>query len=124
MHPPPLQDRQAWQETSSQHRLEEHQRDGNYAPESCNDVNRISPGMQGADRGKTNRNCLTKSWNNLWHLQSELAVLVCECSPMTVRIALMTFGGVCPNLDTLPGKQFAITCSAKTEKVVLATTLT
>src|SRR6478735_6407275 len=47
---------------------------------------------------------LAKDRNDLRHLEPELAVLVGERGPMTLRLVLLPFGRVRPNLDALPGE--------------------
>src|SRR5215510_7285484 len=55
---------------------------------------------------------LAKDRNDLRHLEPELAILVGERGPMTLRLVLLPFGGVRPNLDALPGKRSPIACTA------------
>src|ERR1700712_2246298 len=45
---------------------------------------------------------LAKDGNDLRHLETELAVLVGERGPVTLRLVLLSFGRVRPNLDALP----------------------
>src|ERR1041384_2010036 len=51
---------------------------------------------------------LPKDWNDLRHLETERTVLVGERCPMTLRLVLLPFGGVRPDLDALPGKRGSI----------------
>src|SRR5262245_46346742 len=55
---------------------------------------------------------LSKDGNNLRHFETELAVLVGERGPMTLRLVLLPFGRVRPNLDALPGKRSPVACAA------------
>src|SRR6478735_12514265 len=55
---------------------------------------------------------LAKDRNDLRHFEPELAVLVGERGPMTLRLVLLPFGRVCPNLDALPGKRGPVACAA------------
>src|SRR6478609_10239146 len=55
---------------------------------------------------------LAKDRNDLRHLEPELAVLVGERGPMTLRLVLLPFGRVRPNLDALPGKRGPVACAA------------
>src|SRR5262245_9717527 len=55
---------------------------------------------------------LAKDRNDLRHLEPELAVLVGERGPMTLRLVLLPFGRVRPNLDALPGKRSPVACAA------------
>src|SRR5262245_8668331 len=55
---------------------------------------------------------LAKDRNDLRHLQPELAVLVGERGPMTLRLVLLPFGRVRPNLNALPGKRSPVACAA------------
>src|SRR5438128_4058880 len=48
---------------------------------------------------------LAEDRNDLRHLETELAVLVGERGAMTLRLVLLPFGGVRPDLDALPGKR-------------------
>src|SRR4051794_8647196 len=47
---------------------------------------------------------LAEDRNDLRHLETELAVLVGERGAMTLRLVLLAFGGVRPDLDALPGQ--------------------
>ncbi len=47
---------------------------------------------------------LAKDGNNLRHLKTERTVLVGERGSMTLRLVLLPFGRVRPNLDALPGE--------------------
>src|SRR6478609_9210437 len=55
---------------------------------------------------------LAKDRNDLRHLEPELAVLVGERGPMTLRLVLLPFGRVRPNLDALPGERRPVACAA------------
>src|SRR3954466_10643065 len=55
---------------------------------------------------------LAKDWNDLRHLETELAVLVGERGAMALRLVLLPFGRVRPNLDTLPGKRSPVAGAA------------
>src|SRR5205823_2399882 len=55
---------------------------------------------------------LAEDGNDLRHLKTEHPVLVRERSSMTLRLVLLPFGCVRPNLDALPGKRSAVTCAA------------
>src|SRR6478735_8894092 len=48
---------------------------------------------------------LAEDRNDLRHLEAELAVLVGERGAMTLRLVLLPFGGVRPDLDALPGQR-------------------
>src|SRR5215467_2773511 len=48
---------------------------------------------------------LAEDRNDLRHLKAELAVLVGERSAVTVRLVLLPFGRVRPDLDALPGER-------------------
>src|SRR6185369_2128872 len=47
---------------------------------------------------------LAEDGNDLRHLEPELAVLVGERGAMTLRLVLLPFGRVRPDLDALPGE--------------------
>src|SRR5262249_3132100 len=55
---------------------------------------------------------LTEDRNNLRHLETEPTFLIGERSPVTLRLVLLPFGGVRPNLDALPGKRSPVACAA------------
>src|SRR3954453_4372417 len=55
---------------------------------------------------------LAEDGNNLRHLETELAVLISERGSMTLRLVLLPFGRVRPNLDALAGKWSPIACAA------------
>src|SRR5215470_15162318 len=55
---------------------------------------------------------LAEDGNNLRHLKTERSVLVGECGSMTLRLMLLSFGRVRPDLDTLPGKRSPVACAA------------
>src|SRR5262249_22520679 len=55
---------------------------------------------------------LAEEGNDLRHLQTELAVLVGERGPVTLRLVLLPFGRVRPNLDALPGERSPVACAA------------
>src|SRR5262245_447584 len=55
---------------------------------------------------------LAEDGNDLRHLETELAVLVGERGPMTLRLMLLSFGRVRPDLDALPGERSPIACAA------------
>src|ERR1700755_1597079 len=55
---------------------------------------------------------LAKERNNLRHLETERAVLVGERGAMTLRLMLLSFGRVRPNLDALPGERSPVACTA------------
>src|SRR3954462_4842577 len=55
---------------------------------------------------------LAKDGNNLRHLKTERPVLVGERGPMTLRLMLLSFGRVRPNLDALPGERSPVACTA------------
>lgn len=66
---------------------------------------------------------LTKSRNDLRHLEPKVARCVGQRGPMTMRITFMSFGGVRPNLNALPRKWCAIagtTHSARHPKTATA----
>src|SRR3977135_2458690 len=48
---------------------------------------------------------LAEDGNDLRHLKTERPVLVGERGAMALRLVLLPFGGVRPNLDALPGKR-------------------
>src|SRR5262249_25139388 len=48
---------------------------------------------------------LAKEGNDLRHLETELAVLISERGPMALRLVLLPFGRVRPNLDALSGER-------------------
>src|SRR5262245_49121293 len=55
---------------------------------------------------------LAEDGNDLRHLETELAVLVGERGPMTLRLVLLPFDRVCPNLDALSGKRSPVARAA------------
>src|SRR6478752_5681820 len=55
---------------------------------------------------------LAKDGNNLRHLKTERPVRVGERGSMTVRLVLLSFGRVRPNLDALPGERSPVACAA------------
>src|SRR5262245_33839734 len=55
---------------------------------------------------------LAKDGNNLRHLETERPVLVSERGSMTLRLVLLPFGRVRPDLDALPGKRSPVACAA------------
>src|SRR3954454_18597637 len=55
---------------------------------------------------------LAKDGNNLRHLKTERPVLVGERGAMTLRLMLLSFGRVRPNLDALPGERSPVACAA------------
>src|SRR5207344_3294385 len=55
---------------------------------------------------------LAKDGNNLRHLKTERPVLVGERGSMTLRLMLLSFGRVRPNLDALPGERSPVACTA------------
>src|SRR5262245_6053941 len=55
---------------------------------------------------------LAEDRNDLRHLETELAVLVGERGPVTLRLVLLPFGRVRPNLDALPGERSPVACAA------------
>src|SRR5262245_66683381 len=55
---------------------------------------------------------LAKDGNNLRHLETERPVLVGERGSMTLRLMLLPFGRVRPDLDALPGKRSPVACAA------------
>src|SRR6476620_8819195 len=55
---------------------------------------------------------LAKDRNNLRHLKTERPVLVGERGSMTLRLMLLSFGRVRPNLDALPGERSPVPCAA------------
>src|SRR6187455_1591353 len=55
---------------------------------------------------------LAKDGNNLRHLKTELTVLVGERGAMTLRLVLLPFGRVRPDLDALPGKRSSVAGAA------------
>src|SRR4249920_140909 len=55
---------------------------------------------------------LAEDGNNLRHLETERTVLVGERGSMTLRLVLLPFGRVRPNLDALPGKRSPVACAA------------
>src|SRR5689334_17932028 len=55
---------------------------------------------------------LAKDGNNLRHLETERPVLVGERGAMTLRLMLLSFGRVRPNLDSLPGERSPVACAA------------
>ena len=58
---------------------------------------------------------LTEDGNNLGHLETELSVLVGERGAVTLRLVLLPFGGVRPDLDALPGNCLLYTSEAADE---------
>lgn len=54
---------------------------------------------------------LAKDRNNL-HLQTELAILLGELGPVTLRIMFLPFGRLRPNLDALLGERSSVACAA------------
>src|SRR5215475_5566788 len=54
---------------------------------------------------------LAKDGNDLRHLQTERAVLVGERGSVTLRLMLLPFGRVRPDLDALPGERSAVACA-------------
>src|SRR6188474_152918 len=55
---------------------------------------------------------LAEDGNNLRHLETERTVLVGERGSMTLRLVLLPFGRVRPNLDALPGKRSPVAGAA------------
>src|SRR4051812_20889390 len=55
---------------------------------------------------------LAKDGNDLRHLETEHPVLVGERGSMTLRLMLLPFGRVGPNLDALSGKRRPVACAA------------
>src|SRR5262245_35068143 len=55
---------------------------------------------------------LAKGRNDLRHLETEHPVLVSERGPMAMRVSLVPFGRVRPDLDALPRKRGSVTCAA------------
>src|SRR3954467_4712883 len=55
---------------------------------------------------------LAEDRNDLRHFETELAVLVGERGAMTLRLVLLAFGGVRPDLDALAGKRRPIAGTA------------
>src|SRR5580765_7358837 len=55
---------------------------------------------------------LAKDGNNLRHLKTERPVRVGERGSMTLRLVLLSFGRVGPNLDALPGERSPVACAA------------
>src|SRR5215831_19562688 len=55
---------------------------------------------------------LAEDGNNLRHLKAERAVLVGERGSMTLRLVLLPFRRVRPNLDALPGERSPVACAA------------
>src|SRR5882757_4228773 len=55
---------------------------------------------------------LAEDGNDLRHLQTELTVLVGKRGAMTLRLVLLPFGGVRPDLDALPGERSPVACAA------------
>src|ERR1041385_3087345 len=51
---------------------------------------------------------LAEDRDDLRHLETELAILVGQRGAMTLRLVLLAFGGVRPDLDALPGKRSAV----------------
>src|ERR1043166_7141587 len=48
---------------------------------------------------------LAEDRNDLRYLEPERAVLVGQCGAMTLRLVLLAFDGVRPDLDALPGQR-------------------
>ena len=44
---------------------------------------------------------LAKGGNDLWHLKPKHILFICECRSMALRVALVSFGSMSPDLDTL-----------------------
>src|SRR5258708_6392399 len=55
---------------------------------------------------------LAEDGNDLRHLETDLTVLVGERGSMTLRLVLLPFGRVRPNLDALPGERSSVACAA------------
>src|SRR3954465_12546187 len=55
---------------------------------------------------------LAEDRNDLRHLETELAILVGERGAVALRLVLLPFGGVRPDLDALPGKRRAVAGAA------------
>src|SRR5215217_6391988 len=55
---------------------------------------------------------LAEDGNDLRHLETEYPVLVGERGAMTLRLVLLPFGRVRPDLDALPGKRNPVACPA------------
>src|SRR5262245_20397928 len=55
---------------------------------------------------------LAKDGNNLRHLETERPVLVGDRGAMTLRLMLLSFDRVRPNLDALPGERSSVACAA------------
>src|SRR5664279_4013531 len=55
---------------------------------------------------------LAEDGNDLRHLETERPVLVGERGAMTLRLVLLPFGRVRPDLDALPGKRSPVACAA------------
>src|SRR5882724_3042263 len=55
---------------------------------------------------------LAEDGNNLRHLKPERPILVGERGAMTLRLVLLPFGRVRPNLDALPGKRSPVACAS------------
>src|SRR3954464_9728543 len=55
---------------------------------------------------------LAEDGNDLRHLEPELSVFVGERGAMTLRFVLLTFGGVRPDLDALPGERSPVAGAA------------
>jgi len=55
---------------------------------------------------------LAEDRNDLRHLETEFSVLVGERGSMTLRLVLLPFGGVRPDLDALPGERSRIAGTA------------
>src|SRR5438045_1472379 len=55
---------------------------------------------------------LAEDRNDLRHLEPELAVLVGQRGAMALRLVLLAFGGVRPDLDALPGQRRAVAGAA------------
>src|SRR5215510_14679891 len=55
---------------------------------------------------------LAEDGNDLRHLEAERTVLVGERGSVTLRLVLLSFSRVRPNLDALSGKRSPIACAA------------
>src|SRR3954467_11317713 len=55
---------------------------------------------------------LAKDRNDLRHIETELAVLVGERGAMALRLVLLPFGRVRPDLDALPGNRSSVAGAA------------
>src|SRR3954469_25892762 len=54
---------------------------------------------------------LAEDGNDLRHFETERPVLVGERGSMTLRLVLLPFGRVRPDLDALPGKRSSVACT-------------